>query len=119
MHLSLQWGTTALMKASEEGKVEWVKLLLDAGVQVNVQDKVNAVLIKLQVRVPPIIKIATQSHTRYYIFCSFESKVFNDVTTIYSRSLFPNTYRALWQNSQSKKDSMYLGIKNMFVAAGM
>ena len=49
MHLSLQWGTTALMKASEEGKVECVKLLLDAGVQVNVQDKVSAVLIKLQV----------------------------------------------------------------------
>ena len=37
------------MKASEEGKVEWVKLLLDAGVQVNVQREVSAVLIKLQV----------------------------------------------------------------------
>ena len=37
------------MKASEAGQVECVKLLLDAGVQVNVQDKVSAVLIKLQV----------------------------------------------------------------------
>ena len=49
MHLSLQWGATALEKASEAGQVECVKLLLDAGVQVNVQDKVSAVLIKLQV----------------------------------------------------------------------
>ena len=36
------------MKASEEGKVEWVKLLLDAGVQVNVQSAECSV--KLQVR---------------------------------------------------------------------
>ena len=49
MHLSLQWGATALMKASEAGKVECVELLLDAGVQVNVQNEVCAVLIKLQV----------------------------------------------------------------------
>ena len=45
MHLSLQWGATALVKAIEEGKVECVKLLLDAGVQVNVQNEVSAVLI--------------------------------------------------------------------------
>ena len=32
------------MKASEAGQVEYVKLLLDAGVQVNVQNEVNAVL---------------------------------------------------------------------------
>ena len=37
------------MKASEEGKVECVNLLLDAGVQVNVQNEVSAVLINLQV----------------------------------------------------------------------
>ena len=49
MHLSLQWGATALVKASERGKVECVKLLLDAGAQVNVQNMVSAVLIKLQV----------------------------------------------------------------------
>ena len=49
MHLSLQWGATALVEASKKGKVECVKVLLDAGVQVNVQDKVSAVLIKLQV----------------------------------------------------------------------
>ena len=44
MHLSLQWGWTALVKASEAGPIECVKLLLDTGVQVNVQNKVNAVL---------------------------------------------------------------------------
>ena len=49
MHLSLQWGATTLVKASEEGKVEWVKVLLDAGVHVNFQNKVSAVFIKLQV----------------------------------------------------------------------
>ena len=49
MHLSLQWGETKLLKASEEGKVECVKVLLDGGVQVNVQNKVSAMLIKLQV----------------------------------------------------------------------
>ena len=49
MHLSLQWGATALEKALKEGKVECVKVLLDAGVQVNVQNKVSAVLIKVQV----------------------------------------------------------------------
>ena len=32
------------MKASEEGQMKCVNLLLDAGVQVNVQNKVNAVL---------------------------------------------------------------------------
>ena len=49
MHFSLQDGATALMKASKEGQVECVKLLLDASVQVNVQNGVSAVLIKLQV----------------------------------------------------------------------
>ena len=44
MHLSLQWGWTALEMASEAGQVVRVKLLLDAGVQVNVQNEVNAVL---------------------------------------------------------------------------
>ena len=44
MLLSLQWGETKLLKAAEEGQVEHVKLLLDAGVQVNVQNKVSAVL---------------------------------------------------------------------------
>ena len=49
MHLSLQWGATALRKASEAGKVECVKVLLLGGVQVNVQSAVSAMLIKLQV----------------------------------------------------------------------
>ena len=37
------------MQASEAGKMECVKVLLLGGVQVNVQNKVSAVLIKLQV----------------------------------------------------------------------
>ena len=44
MHLSLQWGWTALVKASHAGQVECVKLLLDAGVQVNIQNKVSTEL---------------------------------------------------------------------------
>ena len=39
------------MKASVAGQVECVKLLLDAGVQVNVQNEVSAVPIKLHVQV--------------------------------------------------------------------
>ena len=49
MHLSLQWGATALMMASKAGTMERVRVLLNAGVQVNVQTGVSAVLIKLQV----------------------------------------------------------------------
>ena len=49
MHLSLQWGETALMQASEAGQVKRVKVLLLGGVQVNVQNEVSAVPIKLQV----------------------------------------------------------------------
>ena len=41
MHLSLQWVLTALMKASEAGQVEGVKVLLDRDAEVNMQDKVN------------------------------------------------------------------------------
>ena len=41
MHLSLQDGLTALMKASAEGDVEHVKELLDSNAQVNEQDKVS------------------------------------------------------------------------------
>ena len=43
MHLSLQWGTTALMKASTAGKVECIKMLLDMGADVKMQDKVSGV----------------------------------------------------------------------------
>ena len=43
MHLSLQWRATALMMASEAGKVECVKVLLDRGAEVNMQDKVSGV----------------------------------------------------------------------------
>ena len=43
MHFSLQWGSTELLMASEAGEVECVKLLLDGGVQVNIQNNVSAV----------------------------------------------------------------------------
>lgn len=35
MHLSLQYGETPLMRASHEGDLEIVKLLLDRGAEVN------------------------------------------------------------------------------------
>ena len=41
MYLSLQDGVAALMKASVAGNVVCVKMLLDKGAQVNVQDKVS------------------------------------------------------------------------------
>ena len=40
---SLQDGATALMKASKEGKVECIKVLLDRSTEVNMQDKVSGV----------------------------------------------------------------------------
>ena len=43
VHLSLQNGRTPLMKASAEGHVASMQLLLDRGAQVNHQDKVSAV----------------------------------------------------------------------------
>ena len=45
MHLSLQDEWTALMIASNAGQVECVKLLLDRGAVVNMQDKVSGVII--------------------------------------------------------------------------
>ena len=44
MHLSLQWEQTALMKASEAGYIECVKVLLDCGAQANMQSKVSDVI---------------------------------------------------------------------------
>ena len=44
MHLSLQDGSTALMKASEVGQVECVKMLMDRGAKVNMQDEVSGVI---------------------------------------------------------------------------
>ena len=41
MHLSLQWGETALMLASHAGHMECVKVLLDKGADVNMQNKVR------------------------------------------------------------------------------
>ena len=40
-----QWGWTALIKASEAGQVECVKVLLDRGSKVNMQQKVSGVII--------------------------------------------------------------------------
>ena len=45
MHLSLQWGETALMLASKAGKVECVKVLLDRGAEINMQHKVSGIII--------------------------------------------------------------------------
>ena len=41
----LQWGWTALIKASEAGQVECVKVLLDRGAKVNMQHNVSGVII--------------------------------------------------------------------------
>ena len=41
MHLSLQWGKTALMKAHYHGHIECAKMLVDKGVQVNIHDTVS------------------------------------------------------------------------------
>ena len=45
MHLSLQDGWTALMKASTAGHMVCVQVLLDRGADVNMQDKVSGVII--------------------------------------------------------------------------
>ena len=45
MHLSLQDGWTALMKASEAGHMECVEVLLDKGADVNKQTWVSGVII--------------------------------------------------------------------------
>ena len=60
VHLSLQDGWTALMMAVVAGQVECVKVLLDTGAEVNMQDKVIGVIIHCVhamqhvPRVPPI-----------------------------------------------------------------
>ena len=42
MHLSFQSGGTALMAASWAGHMKCVKVLLDRGAEINMQDKVSA-----------------------------------------------------------------------------
>ena len=44
MHLSLQRGETALMKALEAGHMVCVQVLLDIGADVNMQDEVSGVI---------------------------------------------------------------------------
>ena len=41
MHLSLQWGKTALMMAYYRGHIECAKMLVDMGAQVNIQETVS------------------------------------------------------------------------------
>ena len=41
MHLSLQWGKTALMIAYDRRHIEYAKMLVDKGAQVNIQDTVS------------------------------------------------------------------------------
>ena len=45
MHLSLQYGGTALMKASQAGHMECVQVLLDRGADVNMETTVSGVII--------------------------------------------------------------------------
>ena len=45
MHLSLQGGGTALMRASNAGHIECVQVLLDKGADVNKQTSVSGVII--------------------------------------------------------------------------
>ena len=45
MHLSLQDGWTALIRASREGYMECVKVLLDKGAEITIQNKVSGVII--------------------------------------------------------------------------
>ena len=45
IHLTLQDGWTALMVASHEGQVECVKMLLDRGAEVNMQNEVSGVIV--------------------------------------------------------------------------
>ena len=60
MHLSLQTGLSALMKASGAGQVECMKMLLDRRAEFNMQDEVIGVIIHCVhamqhvPRVPPI-----------------------------------------------------------------
>ena len=42
MHLSFQYGETALMRASGRGHMECVTVLLDRGADVNMQNEVSA-----------------------------------------------------------------------------
>ena len=43
MHLSIQWVDIEMLRASQAGKVEYVRMLLDSGVQVNMQNDASAV----------------------------------------------------------------------------
>ena len=45
MHLSLQWGETALVKAYDKGHIKCFKMLLDKGAQVNMKYEVSYVII--------------------------------------------------------------------------
>ena len=57
MHFSLQDGWTALMKASKAGHIECVKVLLDRGAEVNMQNKVSGVIIHLVYAMPHVPRV--------------------------------------------------------------
>ena len=43
MHLSLQWGQTALMIAYDRGHIKCAEMLMEKGAQVNIQDRVSLI----------------------------------------------------------------------------
>ena len=59
MHLSLQGGRTALMKASAAGHMDCVHVLLDKGADVNMQSEVSGVIIQAVQMIPEKINANT------------------------------------------------------------
>ena len=57
MHLSLQDGWTALIKASEAGQVGCVKVLLDRGAGVNMRNKVSVVIMHCVHALHPVPRV--------------------------------------------------------------
>ena len=75
MHLSLQDGATALMMASEAGKVECIKVLLDRGAEVNMQSKVSGV----DVNPLPMRRMKNATNL---ISCGYNAPSYNNMCTI-------------------------------------
>ena len=70
MHLSLQYGWTALMKASEAGHIECVQVLLDKGADVNKQTWVSGVIIHTMQHVPRVPVVSEDMCTRT-LLCAY------------------------------------------------
>ena len=62
MHLSIQGGRTALMMASEAGKVECVNVLLDRGSEVNLHNEVSEVKMIYYEMLPLLKKVTCVKH---------------------------------------------------------